>query len=371
MRVVIVNCFDTYQHRVALLSNYFSVNSHCVTQIRSDFSHRTKQYISCESSVAEVTWIHAPKYTKNLSVSRLVSHKRFAKDCFAWLEAQDVQPDLLWVLLPPNSLAKECAKYKKSHTNVKVIFDLIDLWPETFPVDRVKWLPPFQLWRKLRDSNLQCADHIVTECELYRSRLGLDDGNSSLLYMCKQGQPSAKPVVYAKDTDGISLCYLGSINHIIDIDAIAAIIRQIREECPVTLHIIGDGESRDALVSASKEAGASVQFYGQVFDEVEKQKIMSQCHFGLNVMKPSVCVGLTMKSIDYLAYALPLINTIQGDTWDLIVRDDFGVNWREGQSYHWSGQDYASMAEKANAFFYSTLTEQRFYETLDGILADI
>lgn len=33
-------------------------------------------------------------------------------------------------------------------------------------------------------------------------------------------------------------------------------------------------------------------------------------------MKTSVCVGLTMKSLDYYAGGLPIINTIAGDTYE-------------------------------------------------------
>ena len=43
-------------------------------------------------------------------------------------------------------------------------------------------------------------------------------------------------------------------------------------------------------------------------------------------MKESVRVGLTMKSVDYFCYGLPLINNIQGDTWKLIRQYGIGVN---------------------------------------------
>lgn len=43
-------------------------------------------------------------------------------------------------------------------------------------------------------------------------------------------------------------------------------------------------------------------------------------------MKSQVCVGLTMKSVEYLAFGLPILNTIQGDTWNLVENERVGYN---------------------------------------------
>ena len=94
----------------------------------------------------------------------------------------------------------------------------------------------------------------------------------------------------------------------------------------VELHIIGDGEKRKALIDAAKAAGANVIFYGKVYDRTAKQMIMDQCHAGLNIMKKSVFVGLTMKSMDYFECGIPIINNIKGDTWQFVDEYGIGVN---------------------------------------------
>ena len=43
-------------------------------------------------------------------------------------------------------------------------------------------------------------------------------------------------------------------------------------------------------------------------------------------MKNTVCVGLTMKSLDYLRAGLPIINNIKGDTWEFVNKYNIGVN---------------------------------------------
>ena len=64
---------------------------------------------------------------------------------------------------------------------------------------------------------------------------------------------------------------------------------------------------------------------GVVFDESRKHEVMSRCHFGFNLMKPDVCVGLTMKSVDYFRHDLPILNNIPADTAELVDREQVGL----------------------------------------------
>ena len=44
-------------------------------------------------------------------------------------------------------------------------------------------------------------------------------------------------------------------------------------------------------------------------------------------MKESVCIGLTMKSVDYFRHGLPILSTIGGDTADLIDTEGVGIRF--------------------------------------------
>ena len=323
MDVVIVNCFDTYEHRVALLCDAFIKEGHNVEVLTSDYRHFEKVQRSDQKDNFRL--FHAKPYKKNLSYSRLSSHVQLSKDIFKYLGRRET-PDLLWVLLPPNSFAKDAAKYKKTHESVRLIFDLIDLWPETMPVGSIKNFFPFTIWRNLRDNNIKVADHIVTECVLYQERLKdvIHGMPTTTLYLARPLVPYEPHLNLPNDR--VNLCYLGSINNIIDIDEIGKIIEEIKKCKSVELHIVGDGERKEELVKVSEKAGASVVFHGKVFDRKEKQKIFDSCHYGLNIMKNSVCVGLTMKSMDYLEFGLPMLNNIHGDTWENIEKEKVGIN---------------------------------------------
>lgn len=322
MKAVIVNCFDTYEDRVDLVHEFFKEQGYDVTVIQSNFGHFKKAYR--EESKEDFIFAKSHPYYKNLSVARLFSHYKFAKDAFKIVK--EIKPDLIYTFVPPNSTAKFAASYKKKYNEVKLIFDLIDLWPETMPIGKVKKFPLFRYWGSMRDKALKHAELVITECDLYQSVLGevLKDIRVETLYLAKRKINVVSDVNLSNDE--IHLAYLGSINNIIDIQKIKEIIEIIKEIKPVTIHIIGDGESKQELIQAAKNGGATVENHGKIYDSQEKQNIFDKCHFGLNIMKDTVCVGLTMKSIDYFQHGLPIINNIPADTIVIVDKYTAGIN---------------------------------------------
>ncbi|KON83312.1 hypothetical protein AF331_18800 [Rossellomorea marisflavi] len=304
------------------MNEFFTRNGHDVTVIQSNFRHFKKEFRKEEKK--NTVFVNTKPYYKNLSGARLYSHYNFAKNAF--IKVEQIKPDLLYVLLPPNSLAKLAANYKKNNMPVKLVFDLIDLWPETMPVGKVENVPPFTFWKSLRNSNLKYADEIITECDLYQSVLKktLSKVRTNTIYLAKEDSTAEKEPNL--DFNQINLCYLGSINNIIDISKIKKLVKEIHKIKQTTLHIIGDGENRDTLINEIKSTGAKVVYHGKIFNTNEKQKIFNMCHFGLNIMKESVCVGLTMKSIDYFQAGLPIINSIKADTTNLVNENYIGFN---------------------------------------------
>lgn len=320
--MVIVNGFDTYEDRVDLIHNFFKNKNHDVTVIQSNFRHFKK--IKRTKSKSGFILVDTDPYIKNLSVKRMKSHYKFAKDAFKIVG--EIKPDLLYVLIPPNSLTKFAGKYKKKNNNVKLIFDLIDLWPETMPIGQIKKIFPFNAWGSLRNDSLKYADLILTECDLYQEVLKkhLKDLNVKTLYLA-QHSPIIKSNPNLSD-DMLEIAYLGSINNIIDISKIKEIICNLNKLKPVIFHIIGDGEKSTELRKEIENTGAIVKFHGKIYDEKAKQDIFDRCHCAINIMKETVCVGLTMKSIDYAKHGIPIINNIKADTYNLVESYEVGYN---------------------------------------------
>ena len=289
-----------------------------------------------------------------------------SSDIFEWIDAKSDDIDLLWVLAPPNTFVADAARIKQKHNRIRLIIDLIDLWPETMPVGKLK--PMLHGWQMLRDKNLRYADTVITECNLYRKvlRRVLNGMDVYTLYLAREDKGYEPKLSLPEDT--INLCYLGSINNIIDIDTIGEVIKSLRVSTQknVRLVIIGDGEKKYEFIRKAEEAGAEVDFKGCIYGREEKQKVFDSCHYGLNIMKGSVCVGLTMKSIDYFEFGLPIINNIKGDTWSAIEKKHCGVNWKSSGGCIPTPD--TKMRISARAFFEKYLTEDVFKKRIMTIV---
>lgn len=322
MKATIVNCFETNEPRVRLVYDYFIEKGYEVSVIQSNFMHINK--LKRNDSVENFTFIDTLPYYKNISIARIKSHYIFSKKSFELVES--IKPDVIYVILPPNSMAKFASDYKKKNKAVKLYFDIMDLWPETMPMNNIKFLFPISIWRNLRNKNLISSDFVITECDLYQNVLGkvLKKCKTSTLYLAKnENKIEGKLNINENE---INLCYLGSINNIIDISKIKQVISALNSKKSVVFHIIGDGEKRDIFINEIKKTGAKVIYYGKIYDVKQKLCIFNKCNFGINIMKDSVCVGLTMKSIDYFQYGLPIINNIKFDTERIVERYNIGFN---------------------------------------------
>ncbi|MBE6975828.1 MAG: glycosyltransferase family 4 protein [Ruminococcaceae bacterium] len=369
-----ISCSDHYSHRLNVIDHHLQERGYHVTYITSDFDHVKKCQFQC--NVPGCVQIPAKPYKKNLSLGRILSHYRFARDVFAYLESLPEQPQVIVALIPPNFLAHYAAKYKKAHPEVRLVFDIFDMWPETFPSGRAKKLlaPVFGIWGWVRNHGLDSADYVITECELFRRKLKLPRTKSATVYLC--AAPLTDEVApVSLDEERINLCYLGSANNVVDIDAIAALIGQIKQFKPVTLHIIGFGERMQTLVDMAQNAGAKVEQYGVIYDAARKQQILSRCHFGLNMMKASTCIGLTMKSLDYLRNGLPIINNIPADTERLVRIEGIGVELDDTcacRIAEMTTQDHMQMRENVkqafDRYFSREVVDKQYKKILDEIL---
>lgn len=332
-KAVIISCFDWFEKRLKQIKEVLEETGYTVIVFTSDYDHIKKEKINKKRQ--DCIYIPVKEYKKNVSIDRLHSHYLFAKEVAQKLYS--ICPDLIYALVPPNSVADVCGKYKQKQPNVKLIFDVIDMWPESLPGEKYHNILPFKYWKKLRDNGLREADRIFTECAFYQEKLEPDLwGKCSTLFLYKEDDGIYRTMARRENQrecrDGrriLKLCYLGSINHIIDIDGIYQVVKLLSKSYAVDVKIIGKGERTDVFLDTLNKTGAKINYYGAIYDEAEKFRLLCNCDFALNMMIESVNVGLTIKSIDYLSYGLPLINNIKGDTWKLVETENIGVNLRK------------------------------------------
>lgn len=315
MKAVIIDTFNNYDIRIKYVYNHLINSGYQTTIITSDFCHGSKEKIEIdrENTIA----IDTIPYKKNLSFERIKSHLNFSKQTYSLIKK--LSPDLIYCVLPLNSLAKKVRKYANGK-EVKVFFDIFDLWPESLPAGNFVKNALFP-WRNMRNKHLKCASTVFLECSYYKQFLP-DNTNYKVAYLCKD----KREVSYSFDSESLNFLYLGSINNIIDIDNIICFLASVQLKRKVHLHIIGGGESEKELLDKLSGKDIPHTFWGRVYDEKKKDEIISSCQFGINMYKSGLCIGLTMKSLEYFCRGLPLINCNIYDTFEIINENGCGIN---------------------------------------------
>ena len=318
MRVIILTCYESNEERVSFVYDACKSRKYNVNVITTDFSHIKKE--KRNNVPKKYITINTNSYSKNLSIQRMASHAKFAKDAFAM--AEQYTPDLIWLMAPANSLIKEAKKYKKKYPMTKLIIDIIDMWPESLPIRINKKIFPFNIWKNIRKNNINCADYLVTECDFYQDILKNEyHGNIQTIRWSRNSTAKKNRQLVNKDT--LSLCYIGSINNIIDTYRIKDLINNI--DAPITLHVIGEGENRYNFINELRRV-CEVIYHGPIRDEKLKAEIFNKCHAGINIYRNNLYIGLTVKCLDYFEHGLPIINNIKGDTWNMVDKYKVGVN---------------------------------------------
>lgn len=318
MKVLILTCYESNEERVSFVYDACEKRKYNVKVLTTDFSHIKKAKRSNIPAIYQA--IETKPYNSNLSIARMISHFDFARDVFKVVESE--KPDLIWMMAPANTLIKEAKLYKTNNPETKIVVDMIDMWPESLPIKIKKTIFPFNIWRNIRRNNIDCADVLVTECDFYKEIL--KDEYHKNIYTIRWSKRD-EPIVCDKNisSDKLSLCYIGSINNIIDTNEICRIIKNIN--LPVRLHIIGEGENKDKFIELLSKV-CEVIYHGAVRDEKQKAEIFAKCHAGLNIYKDNLYIGLTVKCIDYFGHGLPIINNIKGDTWYMVDNNKIGIN---------------------------------------------
>ncbi len=332
MKITFISCFDNYDIRIKPAIDFFEEKGIECHYITSDFNHRSKSKKEVRPH-KNTTLINVPGYVSNLSIKRIISHIIFSFKVYKFIKKEN--PEVIYTIIPPNFLVYLFKNiYKKGNT--KVIYDVYDMWPETFPINKKNKLIQFifSRWEKLRSKNIKYSNLIITECALFKDKINRQnpDSLSEVLYLCGDDydENQDKRIDFSKNpesnSDEITLSYIGSINNIFDIELTMQIIKKVNELKKVKLLIIGDGEKRHEFLNRLDDSGIDYEFYGIVYDENKKQEILQKSMFGLNIMKDSVFVGLTMKSIEYFKNGIPIINNINHDTEKLINNYKAGIN---------------------------------------------
>lgn len=329
MKCVCISCFDSFDIRMKHVIEMFKKNDVDVKYVVADFNHYSKKYVK-DNSHTKIT-VHVPAYKKNVSLQRVVSHIVFSRNVKKILIQE--KPEFVYCIIPPNSVIKAIAKYKKIYPQTRVAFDFFDCWPESFPSKMSNKVVKlfFKQWKSMRDEYIHCANLLIYVAEGMRETINAGGINNIVI-------PPAmnEDFIDLFETDienEVRFCYLGNINYITDIDTIVKLLTGISKQKKVLLEIIGEGANLARLKDKLNDNNIEVVCHGVIMDGMEKKKIFSRCAFGLNIPKKEVNVTMSLKSVEYMRTGLPYINTAGGMNYDIVREYGCGINVNRNNMY--------------------------------------
>lgn len=372
-KVLIVSAFylenaTSRPYQIRTCFEKLGFNVHVLT---TNFNHSSKKH---EIIIDEnVTQIHVNEYKSTFSLSRILSHLTYAFKLRKFIRKQEY--DLLYIAVPPN-LSSYFASKIAAHRKKLIIVDIIDIWPQ----NNTKGIfsPIYKIWQKWRDIAVSKSNILLLETTAYIEKVNSINQDYNLVYIAKPTEISFnldETKEMRKDfKKELKIAYLGNFSDSYDFDSLVFILEALKI-FNASLIIIGDGPLKSEVLEKLTNKKIIYQDYGIVFDEMLKGKILNQCHFGYNAVKESTLVGLSYKSIDYLSFSLPLLNSVKYDTCDLIETYHAGINFNAEKlnelvlhitSLTFDG--YLHMINGAKELFDAHFSIDSFYNTMESIL---
>ena len=314
---------------------YNQINGEKVV-LTTDFNHGKKQYYEKEEMLQTgQVCLHVPAYQKNLSIKRIWSHVVFAKHVRKYLKALEVKPHAVYCAMPTSSAAFVCARYCKKN-GVKFVIDVIDLWPDSLlPLVKGSAIIKACLfpWTYLTRYAYKAADVIMGEsvkyandakifnqkADVYPLYLGVD-----VDYISKV--KAEKKLQLDKPNDEIWIGYAGSLGNSYDFTDLLNAVNAIHGQYKYKLWFIGDGVRRQEIEKYIDENNLNAEITGFLSHEI-LLGYLSYCDIAVNIFMNNTKVVYSYKFNDYVAMDCFILNSLQGETAEMIDEYKVGRNF--------------------------------------------
>lgn len=344
-RIAVVNHFGTVPGE----AGYSRTHSICmslenggykVDLITSSFNHWSKTfkdqslYTSTNLPYSAIV-LSTIGYQKNVSISRLKSHRLFAKNLKEYLHNQKY--DIVITVVPSLEAAMVSSDYCKE-SNIPFVIDLNDLWPEAFKmIIRNTFLYTIitSPIRRMANKVYRSVDGVIGTSETYMERpFAVNKKNAKKITVYvgtnmedfDEGAKRNQDIKKSKNEFWIT--YAGSLGTSYDIHTLmkAGGILAKKGYCNIKFLILGDGPLRSDFELTSQICGCNSQFFGytkypQMAAYLKKSDIL------VNSFVKSAPQSIVNKVGDYLSAGKPMINTCSDlEMRRLVDKFKFGEN---------------------------------------------
>ncbi|PKG84473.1 hypothetical protein CXF85_08385 [Colwellia sp. 75C3] len=318
-------------YRNVNLAESFSDKGFNVRWFIASFEHRTKaartENIVFDSFSSEI--ITTPLYRKNISLSRIYFEYVFGKNLISYVNKNNLELPIVIILVSPSLFYASLIINFAKKNNIKVVIDVLDLWPEHFITVLPKPIKAFSDFLfsplyYLRNKTLLKADGVVFCSRDFEEKI------------CNKISLSSKLVSYigteTKDTitkkcyEVVHIVYAGTLGESYDIQKIIdlAIIYELKNK-KVVFHIAGGGPLKESVYQASLSL-SNLKFHGSLHP-VKLDALLSMCHIGLASYASDSSVSMPLKFYDYLCNGLIVLSSLKGEVNEIIESKCVGFNY--------------------------------------------
>lgn len=329
----------------------------------TDFEHQRKLWI-IDFPPGFIKLKSFVSYQSNVSILRLLNHFLISFSALVAFYRHKKKPKVIIVSFPTIWLSFVTVIYARLK-GIKVIVDVRDKWPDIFIGNNIFIVVVWPLYL-LKWFVFKYASLIVAISPGYLSwaapNLGEEANFILPLFLKKSPMVSRK----ISNVDELKFVFSGSLGNTYDFEKLIQLY-DLLEMSDITfrIDICGDGPMKNWLL-ANKGARKSFYIHGWLND-LELQSFLNGAHFGLMYYKPDSPQGLPNKFVEYLANGLPILNTLKGESYDLIQSQQFGFNINDSNFddfIRWlrvlidNPDEYSLMCHKNRSFFISNYEQK-------------
>jgi glycosyltransferase involved in cell wall biosynthesis len=312
-----------------------------VTVITSNFRHANKTQRRFSSSFLSsfpyrVILLQETGYKRNVSLKRVLSHRRFARNVLKTLKRERF--DLIYCPIPSLSLGKAVGKYCH-RLGIPFIIDVQDLWPEAF---RMFSHLPFFIMRAQANSIYRMADGVVAVSETYLQRA----------LQCKpQGFSKAAAVYIGEDFELVQrftnqnpskcpvsdkwITYCGSLGGSYDIPIVLRGIYELqkRGHQNIVFQVMGQGPRLEEFKQLSQSLHVNTVFWGQLPYE-KMLEILGSSFCSVNPISSKSVSSIINKVGDYICSGIPVLNSQNSPEFrSLVSQFELGYNFDSPEGF--------------------------------------
>lgn len=351
--------------RYSAMSDIIVEHGYNLEVLTSDFYHRTKTKREYDNDFLasfdyKITLLDEPIYKKNVSIRRLLSHKRFAKNVIKYLK-QRKQPDAIIVVIPSTYVAKYVIEF--CHKNgIKTILDIQDLWPEAFKmainipiVSSMLFLP----MQRMANYAYKHATEIVAVSKTYVERaesVRNEKGKGTAIYLGSDydnALSAIASIAVNKPESEFWITYIGALGVSYNIKLVIDAISKLEEEGinNIVFNIFGNGVAENNFKEYAELKHINAQFFGHT-EYGQMMAYLSKTDIAVNPIIGTSVSSVINKVCDYATAGTVVVNDQNSPEYRKMLEEyDCGINCRNN--------DVVSFSEAIKKLYYDKELRER------------